>query len=319
MTGMKPRNDRALALSAFCLEIEQHRRTPEGRVRNAEAFLHFYFPRLGDGKTATDRLFLHLPREVRGPIIAGWRVRGLKAALRDDDERVKAVVLDALEAGDLDANMFEEGIPAQTLVDYGPLDEWWSFWRGASLPNSAVQKALFTARSMHLIDDRWFLESVVGRGGKLRGTDAISDTLTKDDVTGWIRGIHASGDGSPPGIVAARGWDNILAKTSPEALLTALDAFARKVHLTSPAGSAVPQPLSRPPLDGFEGMPPVDLAAALEAAGPATADPGAWPDDSLPPQSPPQSQPPQSLPGEMVGDDEIETITTPHRPPPLPK
>ena len=71
MSGMKPRNDRALALSAFCLEIEKHRRTPEGRVRNAEAFLHFYFPRQGDGTAATDRLFVHLPREVRGPIIAG--------------------------------------------------------------------------------------------------------------------------------------------------------------------------------------------------------------------------------------------------------
>ena len=42
---MKPRNDRALALSAFCLEIEKYRRTPEGRVRNAEGFLHFYFLR----------------------------------------------------------------------------------------------------------------------------------------------------------------------------------------------------------------------------------------------------------------------------------
>src|SRR4051794_24048595 len=182
---MKPRNDRALALSAFCLEIEKHRRTPEGRVRNAEHFLQFYFPRQpGAGATATDRLFLHLPREVRGPIIADWRVRGLKAALRDDDERVKTVVLDALEAGDLDANMFEEGVVPETLIDYVPLDEWWTFWRGTAVPNAAVQKALFTARAMHLVDDRWFLDNVSGRSGRNKGTDAVCDTLTKEDITG---------------------------------------------------------------------------------------------------------------------------------------
>jgi len=305
---MKPRNDRALALSAFCLEIEKHRRTPEGRVRNAEAFLHFYFPRQGDGSAATDRVFLHLPREVRGPVLAGWRIRGLKAALRDDDERVKTVVLDALEAGDLDSNMFEEGIAPDKLIDYAPLDEWWSFWRGTAVPNAAVQKALFTARSMHLIDDRWFLDNVAGRGGKLKGTDAVCDTLTKDDIVGWLRGIHTSADGSPAGVVAARGWDNVLAKTAPEALLAALDAFARKVHLT-PSNSQIPQPLSRPPLDGFEGMPQVDLSKIDPEGGPEAG--GGWPDE--------QSQPPQSMPGEMVTDDEIESITTPHRPPPLPK
>jgi hypothetical protein len=304
---MKPRNDRALALSAFCLEIEKHRRTPEGRVRNAEAFLHFYFARQGDGTAATDRVFLHLPREVRGPILAEWRIRGLKAALRDDDERVTAVVLDALEAGDLDATMFETGIVPETLIDYAPLDEWWGFWRGAALPNAAVQKALATARSMHLIDDKWFLENVEGRGGKTKGTDAVADTLTKDDVIGWIRGIHASGDASPAGVIAARGWENVLAKTSPEALLAALDAFARKVHLVARgAQSTMPKPLSSPPLDGFEGMPQVDLSAIDPDATPL----GGWGDDP----------PPQSLPGELLGDAEIESVTTtPHRPPPLQK
>ncbi len=304
---MKPRNDRALALSAFCLEIEKHRRTPEGRVRNAEGFLHFYFPRQGDGTVSADRIFVHLPQQVRGPILAEWKIRGLKAALRDDDARVKAVVLDALEATDLDSKMFEEGIVPETLIDYAPLDEWWQFWRGTALPNSAVQKALATARAMHLVDDKWFLENVQGRGGKLKGTDSVCDTLTKDDVTGWIRGVHASGDGSPAGIIAARGWDAILAKTAPDALLAALDAFASKVHLTV-STSVAPKPLSSPPLDGFENMPPIDMAAAAAEAGARDAD--VWGDDS---------QPPQSLPGDIVNDDEIESVRTPARPPPMPK
>jgi hypothetical protein len=315
---MKPRNDRALALSAFCLELEKDRRTPEGRVRNAENFLQFYFPRQDGGKTATDRLFVHLPREVRGPIVAGWGIRGLKAACRDDDERVKAVVLDALEAGDLDAVVFEQGVPPDTMIDYVPLDEWWQLWRGSALPNAAVQKALATARAMHLIDDRWFLDNVEGRGGRLKGTDAVTDTLTKDDIIAWIRGVHASGDASPSGIIAARGWENVLAKTAPEALLAALDAFARKVHLAKapsaappslsaapPPSAAPPRPITSPPLDGFEGMPQVDLSQIDPDAAPL----GGWGDDP----------PPQSMPGEIVSDEEIETVTTPHHPPPLPK
>ena len=300
---MKPRNDRALALSAFCLELEALRRTPEGRVRSAPAFLEFYFHR--EGGSVTDRLFVHLPQERRGPIVAGWRIRGLKAALRDDDERVKAVVLDALEAGDLDSAMFEEGVAPDVLIDYVPLDEWWSFWRGTALPNAAVQKALATARAMHLVDDAWFLENVEGRGGRVKGTDAVCDTLTKDEITGWIRGVHASGDASPAGLVAARGWENVLAKTSPEALLTALDAFARKVHLVA-VGSASPKPLSRPPLDGFGEIPPLDLGAVDPDAAPV----GGWPEE----------EPiPMSLPGEPVHDDEIETVSASRGPPPLPK
>ena len=302
---MKPRNDRALALSAFCLEIEKHRRTPEGRVRNADAFLQFYFPRERGGANVVDRMFVHLPREVRGPVLAAWRIRGLKAALRDDDERVKDVVLDALDAGDLDATMFEEGVSPEKLVDFVPLDEWWSFWRGKSLPNSAVQKALATARAMHLVDEKWFLENVQGRGGKLKGTDAVCDTLSKDEITSWLRGVHASGDASPAGLVAARGWDNVLAKTAPDALLAALDAFAAKVHLVR-TGSAPPEPLSRHPRDAFDANAPLDLSAIDPDATPN----GGWPDEEAVPRS---------LPGEPVADEEIQTMDTPHRPPPLPK
>ncbi len=243
---MTPRNDRALALSAFCLELETHRRTPEGRVRDADAFLQFYFRRDGEEGAATDRVFLHLPPEVRGPIISAWRIRGLKSALRDDDDRVRAVIHDALDAGDLDAAAFESGLTATTVIDYLPLVEWWRFWRGAALPNAAVQKALAVAYERRLIDDRSFLATVEGRSGKLKGTDAVADTLTKDDVIGWVRGIHASGDATPSGIVAARGWEKMLAKTSPDALLSTLDAFARKVHLAPASGRQPSAPMSSP-------------------------------------------------------------------------
>ncbi len=303
MHAMKPRNDRALALSAFCLEIESYRRTSEGRARDAEAFLRFYFARPSASAPPVDRLLCHLPREVRAPIIAGWRVRGLKAALRDDDERVRSVVGDALDAGDIDAQMFESGISPQELVDYVPLDEWWQFWRGAALPEASVRKALAVARESRLIDDQWFLDAVEARGGKLKGTDAIADTLSKDEVIAWVRDLRASGDASPSGIVAARGWDNVLAKTAPAALLSVLDAFARRVHHVR-TDSVAPPRGSQSPLHGFEDMPQVDMSKV------DGADVGPWGDDG---------PPPFSEPGEVVTDEELERVPTPHRPPPLPE
>jgi len=308
MHGMKPRNDRALALSAFCLEIESYRRTTEGRARDAETFLDFYFARPSDGSPPVDRLFSHLPREVRAPVIAGWGVRGLKAALRDDDERVRGVVLDALEAGDVDAAMFESGVSPEVLIDYVPLDEWWQFWRGTALPDASVQKALAVARACRLIDDEWFLGAVEARGGKLKGTDAIADTLTKDEVIAWVRALRASGDASPSGVVAALGWENVLAKTAPETRLSVLDSFARKVRLVKTDSMMPPRPLSMSPMHGFEDMPQVDLSK-LDADG---ADVGGWGDEG---------PPPFSEPGEVVRDDEIEHVptTTSHRPPPLPE
>ena len=107
------------------------------------------------------------------------------------------VVADALEAGDVDATMFESGITPEILIDYVPLDEWWQFWRGMELPVASVQKAVAAARASRLIDDEWFLGAIEGRGGKLKGTDALAETLTKDEVIAWVRALHVSGDGSP--------------------------------------------------------------------------------------------------------------------------
>jgi len=237
----RERNDRANAVTKFCLAMEEHRRTDAGRVRTAKEMVDVFFPR--DNGTPNDRVFLHIPPEVRGPIVSGWGIRGVKSAMRDTDEKIRQVVSDALAAGDIDETMFEQGIDAQTLIDWIPLGDWWSFWRTGKLTGVAVQKALATARELALFDDRWFLENVDGRGGKLKGTDTLCDTLSKDQIIGWIRNVHRSGDGSPAGLVAALGWDVVLQKTSQEALLFALDAFARKVGLvtaTDKPGVAVP-------------------------------------------------------------------------------
>ena len=310
---VKPRNDRNQAVTKFCLAMEEHRRTEVGRVRTAREFVTNFFPY--DESGATDKIFKRMPNEVRGPVLSNWGIRGGKAALKDDDEKVKSVVHDALVAGDIDEAIFEEGVTAQIVVDWVALPEWWSFWRHGKLTGVAIQKALATARELELIDDRWFFANVQGRGGKLKGTDVICDTLSKDQIVAWVRKLHESGDGSPAGLVSALGWETILAKTAQDALLFALDAFAKKAGLVPEAPPAdkekekdntaekkeEPQPASAravhearteaPPTGGAEesgpdsglpvaipDIPAIDSADDVDEgpATPAAGEPGLW-------------------------------------------
>jgi hypothetical protein len=256
----QPRNDRNQAVTQFCLAMEDHRRTEAGRVRNAREFVASFFPY--DEARATDKLFHLFPPEVRGPILAGWGIRGGKAALKDSNEKVRDVVHDALVAGDIDEAIFEEGVTAQILVDWIGLGDWWAFWRSGKLTAHAIQKALATARALDLIDDRWFLANLQSRSGKLKGTDVICDTLSKDQVVAWLRKIHESGDGSPAGLVAALGWETILTKTAQDGLLFALDAFAKK------AGFVIEAPPSTKKAQATDAAPisdPVPSASPHEA------------------------------------------------------
>jgi hypothetical protein len=198
-------------------------------VRTAQELVATFFPH--DEKVCTDRIFKYLQNEVRGPIIAAWGIRGIKAALRDTDEKVQTVVHDALVAGDLDPSAFEEGLTPETLVRWLPLADLWAFWRGGKLTKQAIHKALSTAYELYLFDARWFLETISAKGGSIRGTDVLADGLTKDDLTHWIHRIHETGDGTPKGIVAALGWDKIAAKTSSDVLVSVLDAMVAKVGL----------------------------------------------------------------------------------------
>ena len=288
----KPRNDRQNAVTKFCLAMEAFRRTEPGRVKNAKDLVDHFFPH--DAAMAVDKLFVHLPREVRAPLVAGWGIRGAKAALRDDDERIRNVVHDAMLAGDIDVSIFEEGLTPGILTDWVPLGDWWSFWRSGKVSGVPAQKALATARELGLFDDRWFLENLDGRGGRLKGTDAIADTLSKEQIVSWVRGIHGSGDGSPTGVVAALGWDVILARTAQEALMFALDALAKKLGLSEAPGPvvrknevpgiAIPDfPMEQRGMDVDE---PVSLADALpiqqDSLVPAPDSGADWPDLAAP-------------------------------------
>jgi hypothetical protein len=227
------KNDLNAAVPKLCFALEEYRRTTEGRVRTSQELLGHFFPH--DEKGSTDRIFLHLPMEVRGPILSGWGIRGLKAALRDTDAKVESVVLDALTAGDIDHAAFEQGLSAETLIRYVPLASWWSFWRGGKLSKKAIHKALEAAFDLGIFDAKWFLDTLEGRGGKLRGTDVISEGLTKADLTDWVKNIHQSGDGTPKGILVALGWEKIVSQTANEILVGALDAMAAKVSLAGAA------------------------------------------------------------------------------------
>ncbi|MBX3190898.1 MAG: hypothetical protein KF819_28140 [Labilithrix sp.] len=259
-----PKNDRKNAVTRFCLAMEQHRRTTAGRVRSAKEMLDTFFPRTAEG--ATDKLFVHIPQEIRGPVISGWGIRGQKSALRDDDDKVRRVVEDALASSDIDENAFEEGLTSEILIDWIPLPEWWTFWRTGRLTGVAIQTALQTARDLALFDDKWFLENVEGRGGKLKGTDTLCDTLSKDQIVSWLRNMHQSGDGTPSGVVGAIGWEVILAKTAQDALLFSLDAFAKKVGLAAP-----PKPAAVEGLDFPSDMEPPSYDSSVSAASTSAA------------------------------------------------
>ncbi len=256
----RTRNDLGSPLGKFCLAVEEHRRTPEGRVRTAEHFLAFFFP--PDGKAPQDRIFLHIPQAVRGPIISGWGIRGAKAALRDDDEKVSSVVFDSLVAGDLVANAFEDGLPPAVVIGWAPLADWWTFWRQSALTKPTLLKALVTAYDLGLFDARWLLSTLESRGGELKGTDVLSTGLTKDELAEWIRKVHESGNGSPKGLLEALGWDKLVHKAPNEALLGVLDAFARKVALVTE-----PEPSKEEPATAAgEGPAASSIANALTQA-----------------------------------------------------
>jgi len=243
-----PRNDRTNPVTQFCLAMEEDRRAPVVRVRTAREMVRHFFPLSEEG--AVDRVFLHMPAEVRGPIVSGWKIRGQKSALRDSDEKVRQVVADALAAGDIDEAAFEQGLSASILIDWIPLAEWWSFWRTDKLSLAAIQKALGTGRSLGLFDDAWFLENIRGRGGELQGIDTICESLSKDQLVAWLRKIHEAGDGSAAGFVAMLGWDVILSRTSQQALLFALDALALRLGLAS-APTATEEALETRRVDGL--------------------------------------------------------------------
>jgi hypothetical protein len=265
-------NDLNTAVPKFCLALEEFRRTNDGRVRTSQELLQHFFPH--DQNKVTDRMFRYLPNEVRGPVLTTWGLRGAKSALKDTDEKVQSVVWDALLAGDIDHEAFEQAITHDIIVRWVPLGDWWAFWRAGKLSKLALLKALDTAYELALFDAKWFFDTIEGPGGKLRGTDVVSEGLTKAELTEWVRKIHASGDGSPKGMLAAIGWDRVVGKTPNDVLVKVLDAFAIKVKLVEPA-AAEKDKEKGPGSDAFTDerpstrVTPVPPAPGLEFAEPA--------------------------------------------------
>jgi hypothetical protein len=258
----KPRNDLGTSLVRYCLALEEHRRTPEGRVRTPQQFLQSFFPY--DEKGPDDQVFVHLPKEVRGPIISTWGIRGQKAALRDDDAKIATVVFDALVAGDLTPPQFEEGLSAATVVGWVPLAAWWTFWRAGTPHKAALLKALTTGYELGLFDAKWFWDTLEtptasDPATKKKGTEVVSAGLTKEDIIEWIKRVHVSGDGSPKGLLEAIGWDKIVAKTGNDALAALLDALALKLGLAKPPEEKPePKPEAEAKPAGEEEVPKTD-------------------------------------------------------------
>lgn len=262
MENARTRNDLGAALVRFCVAVEEHRRTPEGRVRTPSQFLeHFFATRDGAPK---DEVFRYMPKEVRGPIVSGWGIRGVKAAVRDDDEKVATVVFDALGAGDLDADSFETALSADKLLAWVPLASFWGFWRAGAISKPSLLRAFTSAYELRLLDAKFFFDNLKARNGELTSTDVLGNALNKDDLIEWVRKIHAAGDGSPKGLLEALGWEKIVQKASTEALLGALDALAVKLGLaeapavieSAPAPKIEPSPEATTAENGIEKVTP---------------------------------------------------------------
>lgn len=275
-----PKNARGRPVTNLCLALEVFRRTPDGRTRDAKAFLEHFFPQ--DERGPIDRLFVHMPKEVRADLLSNWGIRGKKSALRDDDEKVRATIVDALDAGDIDATVIEASVTPELLIDWVPLEDWWAFWRGAGVPAPSVRKALALARELSLFDERWLLGNLKLGAKRLEGTDVLCAALSKDQIVAWLHGVHTSGDASPAGLVMALGWDTILTKTAPEALAFALDALARAIGLAADGAPVEPRANAPRTVSQRPAAPPtpaiVEAAAViampiLDAAKPAKVEP----------------------------------------------
>ncbi|HEY1960738.1 MAG TPA: hypothetical protein VGH28_34235 [Polyangiaceae bacterium] len=276
MENARTRNDLGAALVRFCVAIEDHRRTPDGRVRTPAQFLAHFFST--EGGAPKDEVFRHMPKEVRGPILSAWGIRGSKAALRDDDAKVASVVFDALAAGDLDDAAFESALGADKLLAWIPLASFWSFWRAGAITKPALLKALSTAYELRLLDARMFFETLKARGGELTGTDVLGHSFTKDDLIEWMRKVHASGDGSPKGILEAVGWEKIAQKAPTEALLGALDALAARLGLAE-APPAAPAKKDEPAETPAGAEVEFETSESAEVAVPKTDPPSAPPEN----------------------------------------
>src|SRR5205085_1095366 len=79
-----------------------------------------------------------------------------------------------------------------------------------------------------------------------RGVDVLAEGLSKSDLTEWVRGVHASGDGSPRGLVAALGWERVVRHTRAPLLVAVLDRWAVKAGLVR-AGGDSDRPTTPPP------------------------------------------------------------------------
>jgi len=90
--------------------------------------------------------------------------------------------------------------------------------------------------------------------------------LAKEDLTEWIKKVHESGDGSPKGLVAALGWEKIVAKTTNDVLIAVLDAMVTKVGLVKPADKG--ETPAAPATGGGKSIPP---AASTSSSTPSTA------------------------------------------------
>ena len=225
------KNDPAAAVPKFCLALEEHRRTNDGRVRTSQEMLATFFTH--DDKACSDRICSSTCRRRARSDHCRVGYSGVKAALRDNDEQDPA------------ASSSTHSSPATSIT-------WPS--RTASPPND---HSLGPARRLVGILARWQAHEASpsqGPRNRIRTLSLRRPLVPRDDQARERRAqghrrprrrlderrSHAVGPKDPrdrrrlaqgPGV--SLGWDKIVAKTANDVLVAVLDAMVAKVGLVA--------------------------------------------------------------------------------------
>ncbi len=291
-------------VSKFALALEIHRREKATGKWEPKDFRSHFFPYAKDG--ATDEILRRMPKEVRGPILTAWGIRGQNRAKTDSDEKVLEVTFDALTATppDLDDKAFEEGVDAEKTIRWADLRHWWKFWRAGNLRKEDLTVFFRTAFELNLVDAKIFFAMIEDPKKKLTGIDVVSTAISPEDRIAWIRAIYETRDRDEDAILMALGWEKIVIKVDNAILITVADRLAERiglVHVPPPkkdepapvtkSGDTITGELERA-LESIDGRPkaeggggeesgPKGVAADADSSAAAKGGGADWDDDEL--------------------------------------
>jgi hypothetical protein len=304
--------DPASQIGQFFLNFETAWRQAGGSgTHTPKDFRQFFFP--FDRSDSTDRIFRHLTAEERADLVFGWHICGRKMAIRYSAERITEIVLEAFLEGDLDDERFAESIGPDLVLRRVPIEEWWRFFMLGKFSKPVILKFLNLADAACFIDASWFFAKVktTVSSGRMNGLDALSAVLTKTDLADWLLKLHRimlSHAAHEQDLLAALGFETVVAKMALEDLQALVAEFGQRFGLTEAVADSTPTPVPAPPPEDKEleaALGRLTLRPAADVSAPAA-----------PAETPPERDGRESVPllevsggdGDVVSEDELVAV-----------